>query len=358
MLGSMSADPTGAVCARVRARRVFALTALLLLPLLLPAGCRRQPREGGAIRLKLSHITAPGSAWDLGAQRFAELVRERSGGRIEVAVFPQGQLANRDQHAELNLMQAGVIDLSFESSIILALFLDPRFDVFNLPWAFADYAAAHAAVDGPLGAQAREWLAAKGIAVLAAGDNGFRQLTNARRPVRAPDDLAGLRIRVAGSPLFIEIFRALGAAPQTMNFGEVFTALQQGTVDGQENPLSVIETSRLDEVQEHLTLWNYVYDPIFLCIGQRRLGELSAEDQELLRRCAAEAMSWQRQYVADEERRLPRLLAERGMAVVALTAAELEPFRARAESIWQSATGTLGPQLIGALPARAREGLP
>lgn len=296
--------------------------------------------------LKFSHITAPESAWDLGAHKFAELVAEKSDGAMRVEVYPQSQLANRNQQAELNLMQSGAIDLTFESSIILALFLDRRFDVFNLPWAFADYAEAHAALDGPLWAAATEWMAAKDVHILAAGDNGFRQLTNSKMPVSRPADLAGLRIRVAGSPLFLDTFRALGAAPQTMNFGEVFTALRQGTVDGQENPLSIIDTSRLDEAQKHLTLWNYVYDPIFLCVGAKRWARFTPEQQKILEESAREAMVWQREYVAAEEADLPGKLEARGMEVQRLTLEERAAFRAEMAPVWDKARAVIGDDLV------------
>jgi tripartite ATP-independent transporter DctP family solute receptor len=326
---------------------VYSLAGFMLAGLFLLPGCGNGRDDGAQItRLKLSHITAPGSAWDLGAQKFAELLHEKSGGGMEVDIYPQAQLANRNQQAELNLMQSGVIDFSFESSIILALFLDRRFDVFNLPWAFEDYAAAHAAVDGELWTQAKEWLKAKGIHILAAGDNGFRQLTNSSHPVEKPEDLVGLQIRVAGSPLFLDTFRTLDAAPQTMNFGEVFTALRQGTVDGQENPLSIIDTSRLDEVQTHLTLWNYVYDPIFLCISEKKWGGFSPEEQAMIEEAAREAMAWQRQYVEKQDEELPRALAERGMKVRNLTAAERSAFRAKMGPVWNRAAEVIGKELV------------
>src|SRR5512146_2061259 len=152
--------------------------------------------------LRLSHVTAKDSPWDKGAERFAELVAKNTGGRIAVKVFPQSQLANGSQKAELEMLQSGVLDMTWDSPIILALFLDKRFDVWNLPWLYPSMDVANRVADGPMGELAYRWLAAKGVVGLGIGVNGFRELTNSKRPIATPEDMKGIKFRVAGSKLY------------------------------------------------------------------------------------------------------------------------------------------------------------
>jgi tripartite ATP-independent transporter DctP family solute receptor len=284
--------------------------------------------------IRLSHVTAKGSPWDKGAERFAELVARNTGGRIAVKVFPQSQLANGSQKAELEMLQSGVLDMTWDSPIILALFLDKRFDVWNLPWLYPSMEAANRVADGPMGELAYRWLAEKGVVGLGIGVNGFRELTNSKRTIATPDDLKGIKFRVAGSKLYLETFKLLGANAVTMSFGEVFTALQQGVIDGQENPTAIIDSSRLYEVQKYLTLWHYSFDPLVLCINKRLFDGLSPADQKAIRDAAKEAVAYERQLSAEEERRLPEELKKRGMQVNALTPQQIAAFRDRVKPVY------------------------
>src|SRR5512142_691307 len=229
-------------------RRSLAALVVALVTALVP------PRAASAAEktIRLSHVTAKGSPWDKGAERFAELVAKKTGGRIEVKVFPQSQLANGSQKAELEMLQSGVLDMTWDSPIILALFLDKRFDVWNLPWLYPSMDVANKVADGPMGALAYKWLEEKGIVGLGIGVNGYRELTNSKHPITTPDDMKGIKFRVAGSKLYLETFKLLGANAVTMSFGEVFTSLQQGVIDGQENPTAIIDSSKLYEVQKRL----------------------------------------------------------------------------------------------------------
>jgi tripartite ATP-independent transporter DctP family solute receptor len=293
------------------------------------------PRTSAAEKtIRLSHVTAKGSPWDKGAERFAELVAKNTGGRIAVKVFPQSQLANGSQKAELEMLQSGVLDMTWDSPIILALFLDKRFDVWNLPWLYPSMDAANRVADGPMGELASKWLAEKGIVSLGIGVNGFRELTNSKHPVSTPDDVKGIKFRVAGSKLYLETFKLLGANAVTMSFGEVFTALQQGVIDGQENPTAIIDSSKLYEVQKFLTLWHYSFDPLVLCINKRLFDALSPADQKALRDAAREAVAYERQLSAEEEKRLPDELRKKGMQVNALTPQQIEAFRERVKPVY------------------------
>jgi tripartite ATP-independent transporter DctP family solute receptor len=292
--------------------------------------------------LRLSHVTAQDSPWDKGAHRFAELVAKNTGGRIEVKVFPQSQLANGSQKAELEMLQSGVIDMTWDSPIILALFMDKRFDVFNLPWLYPSMEVANKVADGPMGDLAMKWLEEKGVVGLGIGVNGYRELTNSKHPVTTPDDMKGIKFRVAGSKLYLETFKLLGANAVTMSFGEVFTSLQQGVIDGQENPTAIIFSSRLYEVQKYLTMWHYSFDPLILCINKKTFEGFSPADQKAIRAAAKEAVAYERTVSAEEEIRLPEELMKKGMQVNNLTPAQIAVFKAKVQPVYAMVQETVG----------------
>lgn len=300
---------------------------LLVICLLLPASLAQRT-------LRLSYIDPQGGAWDAGARRFAEIVAERSDGALVVQTFPGSILANRNQQAEAQAVQTGTIDAVLISPIILALFIDGRFDMFSLPFLFPDIEVALETTDA-LMPTVEPWFAQRGLHVVAAGANGFRQLTNASRPVRSPEDMRGLRFRVAGTRLFLGTFEQLGTSAITMNFGEVFTSLQQGVIDGQENPLSIIDSARLFEVQRYMTLWNYVFDPIFLTFNQNVWNSLSPEQQQILTEAGLEAMEYQRQVVIEGTEALEQSLSEQGMEIYQPNAEELARFRDAVASVYE-----------------------
>lgn len=338
-----------------RGRAFFAgrpgrLAFVSILGVVLSAGVRLADGE----TFRLSHITSPASPWHKGAERFAELVARRTGGKARVRVYPGASLSGRSQKTELQMVRSGVIHVHLVSPIILALFLDARFDVYDLPWLFPSHEVAWRALDGPLGELGERWLREKGFVGLAWGANGFRQLTNGRRPIRRPEDLSGIKFRVAGTRMYLRIFRLLGGNAVTMNFGEVFSSLQQGVIDGQENPLSVIVSSRLYEVQRHVTLWNYSFDPLILSMNAASFEGLSPEWKEVFRASAREAMRYQRELVAREDRVLPDVLRSKGMEVVRLSEAELAAFRRAVEPIYDEWAPRVGREALNLAISEAR----
>lgn len=305
--------------------------------------------------IRLSHVTAKDSPWDKGAVRFAELVAKHTNGRIAVKIFPNSQLANGNQKAELEMLQSGVLDMTWDSPIILALFLDKRFDVFNLPWLYPSMDVANEVADGPMGELANKWLAEKGIVGLGIGVNGYRELTNSKRPISSPDDMKGIKFRVAGSKLYLETFKLLGANAVTMNFGEVFTALQQGVIDGQENPTAIIDSSKLYEVQKYLTLWHYSFDPLVLCINKKLFDSLSPADQKAIRAAAKEAVAYERAVSAEEEQRLPEVLKKKGMQVNALTPAQIAAFREKVKPVYSMVQEYVGADTMKLMQAEVEK---
>jgi tripartite ATP-independent transporter DctP family solute receptor len=321
----------------MRGRNVLRVTAIAVAMLFLAGAA-----FAAAKTIRLSHITAKDSPWDKGANRFAELVAKNTDGRIEVKVFPQSQLSNGNQKSELEMLQSGAIDMTWDSPIILALFLDKRFDVFNLPWLYASMDVANKVADGPMGALAMKWLEEKGITGLGIGVNGYRELTNSKRPITSPDDMKGIRFRVAGTRLFLETFRLLGANAVTMNFGEVFPSLQRGVIDGQENPTAIIDSSRLYEVQKYLTMWHYSFDPLILCINKKLFDSFSPADRMAIRAAAKDAVAYERAVSAEAEKALPEVLRKKGMQVNALTPAQIAVFKARVQPVYAMVEGAVG----------------
>jgi tripartite ATP-independent transporter DctP family solute receptor len=278
-------------------------------------------------RIRISFIASDTSTWAQATDAFADEVETATDGRITIESFAGGQLANGNQQAELESVQQGTVDALWVSPIILALFMDQRFDIYSLPFLFSDHDQANEVVDGPVGEMTEGWLREGGLEPLGWGVNGFRQITNNDVAITEPADLDGLRLRVAGTDMYLQTFDLLGADALTMSFGEVFTSLQQGVLDGQENPLSIIYSSSLQEVQEHVSLWNYSFDPLVLSMNGEIFEGFCAEDQELLRSAATQAGEFQRELSIQEDIDLPQQLAEEGMTVTPYEDIDIEAFQ-------------------------------
>lgn len=317
--------------------------AAAILAFALLVSCGRDSAGGREFRLSL--ILGVNSDWYRGALRFKELVESRTGGRYRIGIYPHSQLAGGVQRTELEMVETGVIDISLESSILLSI-VEKRMSVLSLPWLFTDYRSAHAALESPLGGELLGLLDRKGIVGLAYGANGFRQITNSRKPIRSPEDLRDMKIRVPSIKLYVEIFKLLGADPSSMNFGELFTALAQGTMDGQENPVAVIHSSRLYEVQNYLTIWNYSYDPIILCMNRKTWESLPPGIREVFAQCAREAMEYEFSLVAGGERAAVDSLRAKGMEVNTLSPDAVARFRALAEPIYRMYAREIGGDLV------------
>ena len=312
--------------------------------------------EGRPTRINLSLILGETSEWYAGAKRWKDLVEERSAGAFDVRIHTRASLSSGNQITELDMVGNGDLEVSLESTILLSR-VDNKFSVFSLPWLFRDHQVANAVCDGPLGQQMLDLLPAKGMVGLAYGVNGFRQITNNKKPIEKVGDLKGLKIRVPGIDMYIGLFRHFGADPSSMNFGELLQALQQGTMDAQENPFSVIMAAKLHSVQEYVTHWDYSYDPLVLCVNKRFFGSLSPEHQGLLRSCAKEAMAYERQLVEKADAELPPKLVAAGMALNRLTPEQLAPFKAAQEPLYRECESNpaIGKELVDAFRKAAAE---
>ena len=299
-----------------------------------------------AQELRLSHNTGDTTTWHQGAERFAELLAERSDGDLTVRVFPNAQLSGGDQMRQAEMVGRGALDLVVTSAINVTP-LVPEMAVFSLPYLYSNYDQVDATTQGAPGQRMADILLERGIVVLAWGENGFREVTNNTRPIRSPEDMRGLNMRVAG-PMYIDVMNALGANPQQMQWGETMSALQQGVVDGQENPIgAVIIPQQVYEVQKYLTAWHYSYDPIFLGIAQSVWDGYDADQQSMIREAAQEAMAYQRDITREGTAEGIAFLREQGMEVYEPSDEELAAFREATQPAFDQWAERVGPEIVG-----------
>jgi len=291
---------------------------------------------------KMSVVTNEDSSWAKGAHLFADLVKQRSGGRMQITVYPDAELAGGNQVKELTMLQDGSIDFTYHSNLLYTN-LDQSFAAISMPWLFTDYLQVDAALSGSAGSQLLKAAEDRGIVGLAYGENGFRQLTNSKLAIRVPDDLHGLRIRIPDVELYNSIYKELGAVPITMNFGEVIGALRQGQIDGQENPIDIIVSSRLYEVQNHITVWNYSYDALILGMNKEEWNSLPVIAQAIIKQAAIEASTEQVKLSRDAARTKLSLLRDKGMTITELTPDQVKAFRAATGPVYAEWSSKIEP---------------
>ncbi|MFZ1059923.1 MAG: DctP family TRAP transporter solute-binding subunit [Candidatus Rokuibacteriota bacterium] len=323
---------------------VFVLVAAMVVWAAAPAAAQQYKPE-----FKNSLVVGPAGPWGEAAIKFADLLKERTQGRINVKNYFAGQLFAGKQTNEFTLLVQGVADFALGSTINWSPQVK-ELNLFAMPFMYPSYKALDAVQAGEPGKKLFKLIEEKGVIPLAWGENGFRQVTNSKRSVKGPGDLDGLKIRVVGSPIFIETFRALGANPVNMNWGDAQTAFQQGTVDGQENPVvSVITPYKLWTTQKHVTLWNYAIDPLILGVSKLTWDSLTPADREIVRKTAEEVMAWEKKGARaglDGSNEAVENLKKNGMEVVTLSAKDLEAFRAKTRAVYDKWSAEVGPDLV------------
>lgn len=297
--------------------------------------------------LRLSHNTGDATSWHLGAERFAQLLDEASEGELNVRVFPNAQLSGGDQMRQAEMVGRGALDLLITSAINVTP-LVPEMAVFSLPYLYANYDQVDTTTQGEPVELLEAIMEEKGIVVLAWGENGFRELTNSVRPIRTPEDIRGLNIRVAG-PMYVDVLNELGANPQQMQWTETMTALQQGVVDAQENPIgAVIIPQQIYEVQDYLTTWHYSYDPLFLGISKQRWEGFDEKTQEIIQLAAEQAMAYQIEVTRESTADGLEFLSEQGMQITELSEDEIAAFRAETVPAFDLWAEKIGPEIVSA----------
>lgn len=302
------------------------------------------PVQAEKLVFRVSITLDPSSHYYKGLEMLDKLLQERTNGDLSLEIYHSAQLGSeRDAVEGVSL---GTLEMTLSSTGPLGNFTKD-FMIFDLPFIIQDREKAYAWMDGAEGKRILDSLLGQNIVGLSIWENGFRHLTNSKRPVVKPEDAKGLKIRLMENPVHLATFRALGAYPTPMPFGELFTALQQKTVDGQENPLVIIETSKFYEVQDQLALSGHFYSPAILMINKTVWEEkMTAEQRDIFMKAAAEARDWERNYSREMDEKLVETLKSRGMNV---TVPDKKVWKDAVASVYTEFEGTLGKDAIQSL---------
>lgn len=279
---------------------------------------------------------------------FKKEVEEKSGGRIKVEVYPNGQLGA--DRATVEALTLGTLEMCVPGGTILSGFVED-FMVFDLPFLFSSKEQAFAAFDGEVGDILNAKLEEKGIVNLGFGENGYRHITNNTKPITTPADLNGVKIRTMENPIHMASFKAFGANPTPISFNELFTALQQGTVDAQENPVSIIYTSKFYEVQKYLSLTGHVYTNCPYLISKSFLESMPEDLQQIVREAAKDTLVEQRKELGAKESETIEQLKASGMEVNELTAEQKQAFVDAAQSVYSDFRAKYGSELLDKIEA-------
>jgi len=299
------------------------------------------PENGEAeIVLRAATSVDMSHPYNQGLVAYGEMLKERTDGKFSIEVYPDAQLGSEREIIEG--IQMGTIDVTVVSTAPLAGFSD-AFLVTDLPFIFEDKPHAYRVLDGEIGQSIFDQLEGTGIKGLAFWENGFRNITNSRRPIEVPEDMEGLKIRTMENQIHMDSFRQVGADPTPMAFGELFTALQQGTVDGQENPLPIISVSRFYEVQDHLALTGHFYAPAPLLVSGALWDSLTDEEKEIFQEAANEATGIQRDMIQEMDDRLVEELEAEGMQI---TTPDVAPWQEAMAPVYEQWEDTIGADLI------------
>ncbi len=316
-------------------RRCLVSVFMLAAVLMLFSACGQKPPttqknsdEYEKVRLVM---TANGTALGietLTAKHFAELVSQASGGNVLIEFYPNDELTGGNTNEAVRSLTEGTVDLGAYVSGTMSL-LDPRLEVATIPWSFANYQEARKVIDSTGGDFYAKVLADYGLVYLGSTHNAMRQLSNNRNPVRTPEDLKDMKIRVLGGEVYRLVFSALGAQPVPLGWSELNIAIRQGVIEGQENGFFLMRSGHLDEIQKYMTVWNYLYENYLFVINRKTFDQLQPKTQQLLREKMREACEWSRDYLEAEELKIREQFAEEGLEIVELTPEELAAFKER-----------------------------
>jgi TRAP-type transport system periplasmic protein len=323
---------------------VAMVVAVLAAPQIVPAADYKP-------EYKMSLVLGKPFPWGIAGERWAELVKEKTGGRINVKTYPGTSLVGGDQTKEFTAIRQGAIDMAIGSTINWSPQVQ-QLNIFSMPFLMPDYKAIDALTGGDVGKELFKILEGKDVVPLAWGENGFRELSNSKHPIRKPDDLKGLKIRVVGSPLFLETFTAIGANPTQMSWADAVPALSSGAVDGQENPLTVFMAAKLNSAanQKNLTLWGYVADPLIFVVNKEVWNSWTPEDQKAVREAAIQAgkenIEAARKGLVPPDDTVVKEIEAMGVTVARLTEAEKAEFKKATREVYDKWTKQIGPELI------------
>lgn len=326
-------------------KKLLSLTLALIMVLALSATAFADD----PIELNMNVTTGETSVWQVAANTFKELVEERTDGRYKINIYPNEQLSSGDMTKGVEMLFTGVTDLDIHSVMNMTT-VEEKLSVMTMPWLFPN---GYESVDeyllnGEGGEALKDLIRAKGVEPLALGENGFRQITNNKHPILTPDDMKGLKIRIPSNNMYISLFKMLGADPTSMAFSEVFTALQQGTIDGQENPYDTIRSGAIQEVQKYMTIWNYSYDAIALSASGKVWESLSDEDKQIFTEAAQEACAKEVEESRKMDTEIVEQFKEEGLEIAELTPEQIAVFQEAVSPIYDEYRDIIGDDLFAA----------
>ncbi len=314
------------------------LAILLLSCSVALSGCgkhaapQEEPPEYPPVRLVMM-VNGTASAVDtLTAKKLSDLMKEATHDSVQITVLSNDQLAGGDATKGIEMIADGTVDMAAYSASVMSV-LDPKLSIASIPWTFYDYREARRVIDSTGSFYYTKRLGRQGLTYLGSVHNGLRQITNNKRPVKAPEDMAGLKIRVPGGQVNTEFIRSLGAEPVLLSASETTSAIQQNVADGQENSLSVIDSARIYELQPYMTMLNYSYENYLLVINDNTMRHLDPKTQQLLREKAKEACEWGRDMVEQNEQKLREKFERHGVVITDLEEAQLDRFRQVTEAL-------------------------
>lgn len=322
--------------------------------LMVAAGCSSKPAEpqkAGPKVMKLGIVTNKDRSLTQGLVKFGQIVEKESGGTIKAEVFSDGVLGGDRQVIEA--LQMGTVQGTAVSTGVIAAFA-PRMDAFDLPFLFKDKATAYKVFDGPIGQELLGDLPKANIIGLAYWENGFRHLTNNKREVKTADDIKGLKIRTLESKVHVDSWKMLGANPTPMSFSQLYSAMEQGVVDGQENPYGNVVMSKFNEVQKYLTNTGHVYNANVLLISKKFWDGLTDKERDIVKKAAEEAKVYQRQLNDKEDQDSVAILKEKGMKITDLNPGEKEKMQQILQPIYKQVSDAIGGDLVARLQAAAK----
>lgn len=348
-----------------------ALTILLVGVLLFSTfgltGCKKEEKKVEFVpkaEYTMQLNVGPAFGWGMGAQKWADLIKIKTGGKINVKPYFSSALLQGKQTNWFQAVAEGSIDFAVESTINSSPVVKSH-NLFSLPFFINTYENLDKIENGEAGKKLFEEMEKLGVVPLAWGENGFRQITNSKKPIRTPDDMKGLKFRVVGSPIFIDIFKALGADAVSMNWADAVTAFQQGAVDGQENPYGVLLPVQIWQYHKYVTNWNYVVDPLIFCVSKKTWDTFPEDIKQAIKDAAIEAAEWEKAFVRrglDDGTSL-KILKEKynyvpeisdqiayvklnGMTVIDITEEERQKFIEATKSVFDKWVEVVGKDLV------------
>ena len=324
----------------LRRRTVGAIAAAALL---LAAGGSAVAADVQARTIKFPAASNKGHPQVLGVEKFAELVKAKSEGKLAVKPFPGGTLGPDLQ--VVSAMQGGTVEMNVMNASLLAGNVK-EMAIFDFPYLFANTKEADAVADGPVGRKLLDKLQERGLVGLAYWDLGFRQMHTTKKPIAKADDFKGLKMRVIPTPIYVDFMNALGATAVPMPFTETYSALEQGAIDGMTNPLLNILDGKYNEVTKHLTLTNHMYTPQVVIVSKKFWDKLSADEKKILQDAANETALYQRKVARDQAASVLAELKKKGMQVHELAPADIDAMKKRAQPVIDKFTKELGEPLV------------